>query len=786
MTGKPALCLLLLVCLVQVICGQESGLYQNLGGKVSDAYTHLPLAGATVSVAGTNPLLGTVTDQKGNFFIKHLPIGRLELDIRYLGYSPFHASNLILLSGRELFVQVELDEAITNSDEVQVKASLKKDRAINDMATVSARSFSTEETYRYAGSLGDPARMAANYAGVMAETPQNNDIIIRGNSPIGLLWRLDGIDIPNPNHFGSLGATGGPVTMLNTNLLTNSDFYTSAFPAEYGNALSGVFDLRMREGNAFKRQYWAELGWNGMELGAEGYFSPKSTASYLISGRYSFLDLLGQMNLIGYQPVYSDLSLKIEMPVGNRSKFALIGMAGTSHINIDDSKKDTSDWTYKESGVNNYFSTSLAVLGFSYLFYPGPKSSVLLILSISNTRQISKDDTFTIAARNPFTQYQLNDKESQLNLSVEHNWRPMSGIHFSSGFSIREYQLSYVDSTFENGQYKTLTNIQKSLPFFQAFSQFKKIWQSDLAFTIGLHTQFLPFNRSFDLEPRAGIRWEFLPNQSLSLGYGLESQMQPRMIYFYRTMLPDGESLLTNKTLGFSKSHQFVLGYDYVFSNSFRIKAEIYYQYLFNIPVQDGSIPQFSLINDGDIFGITPKDSLINKGTGTNKGIELTVEKFLFNGYYWLITTSLYDSRYKGYDGIERNTAFNGNYILNFLGGKEFRINEKNSLGFDVKFMTAGGKRYIPILIAESMKEKETIYDWQHAYEKQFNPFLMVDLRISYTMNHKKTTNKFSLDFQNLSNHKNILLQKFDPTTGKISNEFQIGFFPMIYWRMDW
>lgn len=143
------------------------------------------------------------------------------------------------------------------------------------MATVSARSFTVEETSRYAGSLNDPSRMAANYAGVSSTSDARNDIIIRGNSPLGVLWRLNGMEIPNPNHFGSLGTTGGPVSILNNNLLDKSDFLTGAFPAEYGNALAGVFDLQMRSGNNEKTEFLGQVGFNGFELGAEGPIGKK-------------------------------------------------------------------------------------------------------------------------------------------------------------------------------------------------------------------------------------------------------------------------------------------------------------------------------------------------------------------------------------------------------------------------------------------------------------------------------------------------------------------------------
>jgi hypothetical protein len=177
-------------------------------------------------------------------------------------------------------------------DDVTVRPDIRKDQAINEMAVVSARSFTIDETERYAGSLGDPSRMAANFAGVTSVSDQRNDIVIRGNSPLGLLWRLEGLEIPNPNHFGSIGTTGGPISMLNINHLTNSDFYTGAFPAEYGNALAGAFDIRMRNGNNQKHEFMGQMGFNGFELGAEGPFSSNSQASYMANFRYSTLEVL--------------------------------------------------------------------------------------------------------------------------------------------------------------------------------------------------------------------------------------------------------------------------------------------------------------------------------------------------------------------------------------------------------------------------------------------------------------------------------------------------------------
>ncbi|MBN2682283.1 MAG: carboxypeptidase-like regulatory domain-containing protein, partial [Bacteroidales bacterium] len=245
---------------------------QTIRGKVVDKHSQNPLPGAQIVLLNSEPLKGTVSDGNGDFIIKEVAVGRHNLQVSFLGYCTIKLNNVSLSSGKELILNIELEEQVITTETVEIKANRRKDETINKMAVVSARSFSVEETERFAGSLGDPSRMVANYAGVMSVSDSRNDIVIRGNSPAGLLWRLEEIEIPNPNHFGAAGTTGGPVSMLNNNLLTNSDFFTGAFPAEYGNAMSGVFDLKMRAGNNQQSEYLGQIGFNGFELGAEGPF----------------------------------------------------------------------------------------------------------------------------------------------------------------------------------------------------------------------------------------------------------------------------------------------------------------------------------------------------------------------------------------------------------------------------------------------------------------------------------------------------------------------------------
>ncbi|MEZ5198900.1 MAG: TonB-dependent receptor [Bacteroidales bacterium] len=338
--NKIVYVLLFLILLSFRLTGQER-LTQIVRGEIVDNILGSPLPGANILLVNSEPPLGTAADENGRFSISGVPVGRQRFKISFIGYQTLILDNIMVTSGKEVVLKVELAESITAVDGVEIVADYQKDQPLNSMALVSARSFTVEETNKYAGSYGDPARMAANYAGVVSSRDNRNDIIIRGNSPMGLQYRIDGIEVSNPNHYSAQGTTGGPVTLLNTNLLSNSDFLTGAVPAEFGNALSGVFDLKMRNGNNLKREYWAQLGWNGLEFGLEGPFSKKSQPSYLAAYRYSFVHVLYKLGInLPEVAAYQDLSFKLSFPTRKAGTFNLIGIGGASSIQIKDSDKD--------------------------------------------------------------------------------------------------------------------------------------------------------------------------------------------------------------------------------------------------------------------------------------------------------------------------------------------------------------------------------------------------------------------------------------------------------------
>ena len=778
---------------------KENTYTQTVRGTVVDKVTQTPLPGASVIILNSKPIIGTTTDSDGEFKLENIEVGRISLQITFIGFNPANYNNLLLSTGREMVLNVVLEEQAFLTEEVVVKAEQRKEESINKMATVSARTFSVEETEKYAGSLGDPSRMAANFAGVSMVNDSRNDIIIRGNSPAGVLWRLDGIEIPNPNHFGASGTTGGPVSMLNNNLLTNSDFFTSAFPAEYGNAMSGVFDLKMRSGNNQKREYIGQVGFNGFELGAEGPLSKNGKGSYLVNYRYSTLDLV---NAIGLDfgagaaiPQYQDLTFKINLPSTKLGRFSIIGLGGLSYIELNDSEKSKADndQSYIGGGVDLDYGSDMGVLGLSHLYFIDEDTRINTYLSIQGSRATTAIDSLKFDTEGNYiigSNYKFYDSklsEVKYSASTHLKKRFNSRNNATIGIYYELYDVTYLDSAkvTEPGfdGYIQNFNINGQVPIVRAYIQWQHKFSNNLTLNSGIYSQYVEISKEATLEPRLGLKYKLTQKQSLSIGYGLHSQMPSRIYYFSQTRLDDGSYVNSNQNMKLSKSHQLVLAYDYSINTNFRFKTELYYQSLFDIAVTQ-STPYFSLINSGADFGGFFPDSLESKGSGTNYGIEFTLEKFLSNNFYFLSTVSLYQSKYKGYNQIEMNTAFNNNYIFNLLGGYELILGKNSSLSIDLKGVYAGGKRYIPIDIDKSIASNTTEYDWSRAYVDRYDDYFRTDLRLSFKLNGKKISQEWAIDLQNLTNNKNIYSESYNPRTQSISTDYQTGFFPMFLYRI--
>lgn len=780
--------LLILLLTGVSLLGYTQELTQTVRGVVMDKQTEYPLPGAVVGIAVGKIEYTAVTDVNGKYKLEKIPVGRINLSASYLGYKPVALRNLVLTTGKELVIDLKMEEMVFMAEEFVVKAERDKKAVNNEMATVSARSLTIEETNRYAGTLNDPARMAAAFAGVAVAGDQRNDIIIRGNSPLGVLWRLDGINIPNPNHFGSLGTTGGPISILNNNVLDNSDFMTGAFPAEYGNAMSGAFDLQLRKGNNEKREYWGQVGFNGFEFGTEGPISRKSGSSYLASYRYSTLgvfDALGISFNVGGTPQYQDLTFKVDFPGVKHGRFTVFGIGGLSYIELLESNKDTNDWSFGVAGEDAYYGSNMGVAGVSHTYFLNENTRLKNSIAVSGTQNTIRIDSVSVLNNSPVLRYGNDSYEVKYTYTGSINRKFTAKNTVNIGWILDWYNVNYADSVFKQSGFETLTDTKGDALLVQGHAQWQHRFSDLLTLNTGLHYQYFGLNQTQILEPRAGLKYQMNERNFLSIGGGLHSQIQPFSLYFYETQVIPDTYYKTNINLGFSKSVHGVISYDFFASQNFRIKAETYYQHLYDIPVeQNPSV--FSAINIGADFGIPNVDSLANNGTGHNYGLELTLEKFFSKNYYFLITGSLFDSKFTASDGVQRNTAFNGNYTLNVLGGIEVPLAKDNKLTMvlDLKSVLAGGKRYIPINTELSKQYNVPIYEWDQAFEPQYKEYLRVDARLGIRMNHKRITQEWKIDVQNIFNRQNVLLATYSEIARDVVTEYQIGIFPIVQYKI--
>jgi len=326
--------------------------------------------------------------------------------------------------------------------------------------------------------------------------------------------------------------------------------------------------------------------------------------------------------------------------------------------------------------------------------------------------------------------------------------------------------------------FKLTKDVDGGSSLIQAYANWQYRANEKLTFNIGLHNQYYALNKTNNLEPRFGMRYQINPKSTFTMGAGLHSQLQPAVIYFVQ----NEAGVETNKDLDFSKAFHSVLGYEWQFAQNMRLKTEIYYQYLYSIPVQKFDSP-YSLLNGGADFVIPDEPNLVNDGKGRNYGFELTLEKFFSDGYYFLTTASIFDSKYKGSDGVERNSLFNSNYVFNALAGKEFKIG-KNTLSFDTKVTYSGGRRYTPTDLGASAIAHEQVFDDAKIFEKRYDPYFKLDFKVSFKMNLKKIAQEWSVDLTNITNHQNIFQKSYDVKNNTIKNTYQRGFFPNIQYRI--
>lgn len=752
---------------------------QTVRGKVSDAAVGLPLAYVNIWLPVIS--MGTTTDDLGNFTLSNVPVGRYDISVSFLGYEAIILKEIQVTSAKEVVLNVALKENITNLTEVVIRPKVSKEQPINTMATVSSKMLSVEEARRYGGGFDDPARLISAFAGVSGNGVGSNAIVVRGNSPQSLQWRLEGVEIPNPNHFADLASFGGGgLTALSAQLVANSDFFSGAMPAEYGNALAGVFDIFMRIGNNEKREHTLAVGVLGLDAASEGPFKKGKPASYLFNYRYSTLGLLESIlpeNAGGTK--YQDLSFKFNSPTQKMGTFTIWGL-GLKDESGALAKNEVSTWQYFEDRDNSKVKQYMGVGGVSHRLVLNDKQSLKSTLALTSTginlETNRVDEDFDVSPLN-----EINNQTNNLVFSSFINTKFNTKHINKSGITatIMHYDILLKNSPLFGSPLENIISEKGRSALLNGYTNSKLNIGDRIIMNAGVNVQYFNLNDALSIEPRLGVKYTLDSKQSFSFAYGLHSRLERLNYYFIKDNL--GNNI--NRDMRFTKSHHFVTGYNFSPTEFIHINIEGYYQRLFNIPVIADS--SFSLINQiNDWFLNAP---LVSTGQGRNYGVDITFEKYFSKGYYYMVTASLFQSEYLGGDHQWRNTRYNRNFVTNFLIGKEWfwGKNKNHLIGLNTRLTWQGGDRYSPINLPQSLTMQNPVFDETAALSLQFAPLFTNHITANITLNKHKTTQEIALKIINTTMYKEFQGFRYNFKQHTIDQKREAVFIPNLTYKIE-
>lgn len=746
---------------------------QTIRGKVIDSSTEHPIVGASVTVVNQN--LGVITNENGEFKLEKVKIGRCQVKISSVGYEAQNLAELLVESGKELVLDIRLSESSQQLTEAVVKAASPNLSG----ALTSLQNITVEQVFRYPATFFDPARLATSFAGVVNDNDQANGMVIRGNSPNSMQWRLEGVEIVNPNHLSNAGTfsdkatqNAGGTNILSAQLLGNMNFLTGAFPAEYGNALSGVMDMRLRKGNDEKHEFTAQTGVIGVDFAAEGPLSKKSKASYLVNYRYSFTGLLSLMGVkFGDEDIrFQDISFNLSFPTKKAGNFTVFGMGGVSSNDFV-SKEDKSLWTSEKDQFNIYYGNTMYATGVTHQKNFGEKLLWRTVIA-NSALETSREQVLNQDKSSIYNQF----KKRKTTITTSFAYK----IRANNTLKIGAFVTNQFDEMTDRITFPRNSNLTKTLSgtVLQPYMNYQSLLTDKLTLNVGIHYLNYTYNNTSSFEPRVSFGYQLTPSQSISVAYGLHSQMQlPQVYYVYPS----------NENLGLTKAHHFVLSHNKRLKANSYLKTELYYQKLFNVPVISMATTFKDDITFSSLNAIEniPFNMLANTGTGENYGVEVTYQQYLLDGFYTLINGTFYQSTYKAVDNIERNTRFNGKYIFNATIGKEWTRKKNRTLGVNGRIVMLGGFYETPINETESAKQGQTVYDYSNAFTVKQKDYFRPDLRVYFKKSKTKYSRTWSIDIQNVANYQNVAFSYYDTYLKKVIVKNQLGMIPILNYRWE-
>ncbi|MDR1342016.1 MAG: TonB-dependent receptor [Prevotellaceae bacterium] len=751
---------------------------QTVRGWVLDEDTQQPVAGATVGLDSMYRKFCT-TDSSGAFVLTRVPIGKQYLYVKHIAYNAADHYEVALLSGKETTATIALKEAVRLIDEVVVAyGKQKQEGGVRVLPSV---------VNRYAGNVRDPLRMLTSVVGIQNSSDDKNDLIVRGNSPAGVLWMLEGCEILNPNHFSVSGGTGGTVSVFNPDMMGASTIYTGAFPAKFGNVLSAVFDAKLRSGSVHRFEHYAQLSSVDFNVGSEGYLK-KGAASYNVAYRQSLAGVIDNVSkkyrdMLGATPDFNDFTAKLHFR-HRRGTAKVWAVGGVSQIEVE-----------AGNGVNNTKldignETKTLSAGVGELLFLSDNVSLTANLYTSqlSTKNVKQDHDYAGQGGLPSTIF--TDTEQRYGLNATLTAKINAGNVLNAGVAGNLSSSCVIN---DERQFPTDTlfyyALEKQYGTLNVFAEWKYRFGSSMESTLGVHYLYLGLNHTQSLEPRASLSWQPAKNHSVMMAAGMYSRQYPIGIYLTKEHAPEGGFTQPYLSFNFMKSAQVTLSYWATLLPQWSINVNGYYQHHYNVAVDQYS-GSYSALNLAyyfdDIYLLHQK--LEATGIGRCYGVEVTSRFGEWKGYYAQLNGSLFSAEARGYDKQWYNTAFNSAYALTALAGKEIRLspNHKYALTVDVSAMLSGGRRYTPLDVEASIRQMKIIYDEALLNTKQYAPYSRVDAKVGLLYNAKAATHILSFDFRNVFDTKNIYEQVELPLNGEVFtySVYQLRFFPVLSYKV--
>ncbi|MFY0593540.1 TonB-dependent receptor [Roseivirga sp.] len=792
--------ILVIVCILTyflVNASAQEKIGQTIRGTITDADNKSGLYGATIHIIGSQPLKGAVTDFEGNFRIENVPSGRYSLQMSAMGFESRVVANVIVNIGKEVVLELSMQEAILQLEEVLVTASIEETAPEDQMVLISARSITMEQMTRMATGFNDPALITANFAGVINTGDGGNDIVVRGNSSKYNQWRLEGLPITTPNHFGDQGMLNGTTGILNSNLLASSDFYTGAFAPEFGNVIGGVYDIRLRNGNNERQEAIAGIGLLGTDLTLEGPLKKGYKGSYLFNYRYSTADILNQIGALDVEgnPKFQDAAFKLHLPTRKAGLFSVYALGGVSRLDFDDVKAD--DWNIP----GTYDMLPDMQIEFdkkSYLFNTGIRHTYAftddnyLETAISATFDRIEDVVSRNDGGSRIQAYNSNLRRATYRTSADYHHKLNAKNKIQAGLIYSLFDYQNFQQRMETGDSQPFNNLNfnENIGNLRSYISLKHRFTQKLTMVAGLHNTNVFLADEHTLEPRLALKWQMNKKSRLDFGYGNHSTMEGVNHYF--AQVTDGNDNVTqpNLDLGLLKAHHLVFGYNYKVNSLWDFSIEMYYQDLYDVPVANDLNNIFTTLNED--LDVTFTD-LVNEGTGTNTGIEITVNRSFAKGYYFMANASVFESHYKALDGIERSTRFDNDYRFNILGGREFTgLGKKGNqtIAVNAKFFMQGGQKVLPLLRDEAGNlsvdpENNLFWDYSRAFQNSLEDLYALTLSASFKWDKKSTTHELLVNLENVTDNKGKIREYYDAAEpGGVGYTKQFGLLPNIMYKI--